>query len=230
MLRDNAGVGVRLCQNPVTELQLLRGERLHLANQVIAEGNSLLSSGKVQGELMEVVARFRPGTATEFGFQLRKCADGQCTVGYNGAKQTVFVSAPAVRGGPAQTLLPRDKVIELHVLLDRSVVDVFGNGERHLALRNPSRPIRKTLVVKLYAKGGTVDLLELLTFGNSTRRSPGGVQRSFLARGSHCSDRSQSRADWMCTEMGHRPPVWVIRSTFSFARHHSFRSETYLCA
>lgn len=159
-LREIPGVGLRLCQNPVKELQSLREEHFHLDRQAITEDNLLLSSRGIQGELVEVIARFQLGTAAEFGLQFRKGPKGHCTVGYNTAKQEVFFSTAGGTNGTVQALAPRDKGVQFHMLLDRSVVDIFGNdGITWNCEFFKADP--KSLGIELYAKGGTVQLLSL---------------------------------------------------------------------
>ena len=159
-LRDIPSLGLRLCQNPVKELQSLRGKHFHFDRQTIAERNTLLSSRGVQGELLEIIARFQLDTAAEFGLQLRQGPQGHGTVGYNTAKQEVFFAPAAGPNGPVQALAPRDKVVQLHILLDRSVVDIFGNdGITWSCEFFKADP--KNLGMELYAKGGTVQLLSL---------------------------------------------------------------------
>ena len=159
-LRDIPGAGLRLCYNPVKELQGLRDEHFHFERQAITQGGSLLSSRRIQGELLEIIARFQLDTAAEFGLQLRKGTQGHCTVGYDTAKQEVFFNPEAGPNRTSQALAPRDKVVQLHVLLDRSVVDIFGNdGLTWNCEFFKADP--KSLGVELYAKGGTVQLLSL---------------------------------------------------------------------
>ena len=153
-------VTLRLYQHPVKELQTLRGKHFHFDRQTIAERNTLLSSRGVQGELLEIIARFQLDTAAEFGLQLRQGPQGHGTVGYNTAKQEVFFAPAAGPDGPVQSLAPRDKVVQLHILLDRSVVDIFGNdGITWSCEFFKADP--KNLGMELYAKGGTVQLLSL---------------------------------------------------------------------
>jgi fructan beta-fructosidase len=159
-LRDIPGLGPRLHQNPVKELRSLRGKHTHFGSQAVTEDNSLLSRRGIQGELLEIVARFQLVSATEFGLQLRKGPQGHCTVGYNTAKQEVFFTPADGTQGTVQALMPHDKVVQLHIILDRSVVDIFGNdGITWNCEFFKADP--KSLGVELYAKGGVVQLLSL---------------------------------------------------------------------
>jgi len=159
-LRDIPGVGVRLCQNPVKELQSLRGEHFHFDRQAITEGNSLLSGRGIQGELLEIVVEFELDTAAEFGLQFRKGQQGHCTVGYNTVKQEVFFTTTTGTKGTVQALAPRNKLVQFHILVDRSVVDIFGNnGTTWNCEFFKADP--KSLGIELYTKGGTAQLQSL---------------------------------------------------------------------
>ena len=159
-LREAPGLGPRLYQNPVKELRSLRGKHTHLGPQAVTENNSLLSRRGIQGELLEIIARFQLDTAAEFGLQLRKGPQGHCSVGYNTAKQELFFTPAAGTPGIVQALPPQDRVVQLHIILDRSVVDLFGNdGITWNCEFFKADP--KSLGVELYAKGGTVQLLSL---------------------------------------------------------------------
>jgi len=159
-LHDIPGVGLRLKYDPVPELESMRGEHFSFGPQPIAAGNTLLSSQDIEDELLEIIAKFQLDTATEFGLQLRKGEEGACTVKYNTATQTLSFIPSVGANTISQSLAPEDGVITLHILLDRSVIDIFGNDgitwNFQFFKADPS-----SLGIELYATGGTVQLLSL---------------------------------------------------------------------
>lgn len=159
-LRDLPGTGLRLCYQPVKELQALRDGHTQLPPQIIKEGSLPVGGPNPPGELLEIIARFQLDTAAEFGFRLRQGPAGPCTVGYRTAKQEVFFTPPAGQGGIVQPLAPRGQEVQLHILLDRSVVDIFGNdGLTWNCEFFKADP--QSLGLELYASGGVVQLLAL---------------------------------------------------------------------
>jgi fructan beta-fructosidase len=159
-LRDIPDVGLRLIYNPAEELESMRGEHFQFGPQIIAEGNSLLSSQGIEGELLEMIVQFQLDTATEFGLQLRKGPQGDCTVGYNTATQELFFTSATGDNAISQALAPVDGKVTLHIFLDRSVVDIFGNDgltwNTEFFKADPD-----SLGIELYTIGGTVELLSL---------------------------------------------------------------------
>lgn len=159
-LRDIPKVGVRMCYSPVEELESLRGEHFSLEPQTIDHGNTVLSSQGILGELLEITATFQLDTATEFGFQLRKGSQGACTVGYNTLSQMLSFTPSTGSSSFSQSLTPIDGQVKLHIFLDRSVVDIFGNDgitwNSEFFKADPS-----SLGLELYTTGGKVQLLSL---------------------------------------------------------------------
>jgi len=161
ILRDVPGTGLRMFINPVKELQSLRGEHFNFADQEIGEGNSLLSCNGIYGELMEIIAEFQLGSATEFGLHFRKGPASQCAVGYDVAAQAVIINRSDGKRVLTQALTPDGgNLIKWHIFIDRSVVDVFSNGGRTWNC-NFFKADPNNLDMELYAKGGTVKLITM---------------------------------------------------------------------
>lgn len=153
---------LRMCQHPVRELQSLRGERQVMAPQTIADRSQPLD---VRGQQLEIIAEFEPGTAKEFGLNVL-VGDGQKTViGYDTAKTTLFVDRresgivdfhPAFAGRHAGPLALENGRIRLHLLVDRSSVEVFGNhGE--------------TVITELVFPDSASDRVEVFATGGDCR-------------------------------------------------------------
>jgi len=164
-LRDIPGVGQRIVANPVTELQSLRNNHYNFQNQTINPGSNLLTSNNINGELLELVAEFQPGTGTEFGFEFRR--GGGTTpvkVKYTTSDKKISVSAgtakstnPAVT---AQVIHSSSNTIKMHIYLDRSILSVFGNdGETWQDM--PFKAEAANIGAEVYSVGGSVTLKNL---------------------------------------------------------------------
>ena len=155
--------GLKLVQRPVHELRKLRGERTRMSDiEVGPQGVDLRSKGVVCKRL-EIVIDIDPGTSGEFGIRLRKGGAAATVVGYEVAREQLYVDrtqsgdvsfhdAFSVRN--AGPLSRRNGSIRLHLFLDDSSVEVFGNrGETVLSERIFPSP--EHLGVELFSNGGT---------------------------------------------------------------------------
>ncbi|HTG68548.1 MAG TPA: GH32 C-terminal domain-containing protein, partial [Candidatus Udaeobacter sp.] len=163
--------GIRLVQTPIQELQQLRmsGEKWKTP-QTITPGSNLLAG--LQDDTYEIEAEFELDTAAEFGFKIRKGDGDETIVGYDTTGSQMFVNrtksgntqfSPFFPGEFRAPLAPVRNRIKLHLFVDRSSVEVFGNrGEQVItSLIFPSPDSRD---VELYAKNGNVKLIALHFF------------------------------------------------------------------
>jgi len=120
--------GIRLAQQPVDELENLKGRTSNLGRSVTTNGHSF-----------ELRSEMQLGTAQEVGWKLL-ARDGSYTlVGYDVGTHTVFVDrthsglTAFSKDFPNRSEAPlalRDDVLRLRVLVDRCSVEVFaGDGE-----------------------------------------------------------------------------------------------------
>ncbi len=128
-----------MVQAPVRELQSLRGQPFHLSGLTIQDANAQIAHAGVKGETYEIEAEIEPGTATEFGFRLRKGDGSETLVGVVPATNTLFVDRTESGDvyfnenfpGRYSTTLHDTKRVKLHIFVDRSSVEVFANdGEK----------------------------------------------------------------------------------------------------
>lgn len=151
---------LRLCQTPVRELESLRDQHAEWSNVVLKDGDRPLET---RGRQLEFKVDFVPGDAQEFG--LKVCVGGQqeTLVGYDAAKQQLFVDRTrsgdssfhsAFAGRHSGPLEPdADGHIRMHVFVDRSSVEVFGN-DGEMVLTELIFPDPDSTGVALFAKGG----------------------------------------------------------------------------
>ena len=146
---------------PVKELQSLRQQPISLRDQTVGENCSLLTEKGIKGELFEVIAEFEIGKAKEFGIEFGKGPGGSFKIGYEVSGKKLTLRDPKGTELLSQLLLAKRGCVKLHVLLDRSMLDVFGNDgiTWNCAFFKPENP--KQQGIELYAKGGTAKLMSL---------------------------------------------------------------------
>jgi fructan beta-fructosidase len=161
--------GVRLVQAPIGELKRLRRAHSQVSSTAIAPGGDPLAGRGIAGDAIEIVATLEPGTASEVGLKLRKGAEEETVVGYDVGRGQLFVDrsrsgrtdfSPKFSRRHAGPLPLESGRLELHVFVDRSSVEVFGNGGRTV-ITDQIFPSAGSEGVALYAKGGPARLVSL---------------------------------------------------------------------
>ncbi len=162
--------GIRLVQEPVSKIKVLRGRHVAIQDQDIVAANRILRSRKVRGDTLEIEAAIEPEQARSFGLEVRKSASDQTTIGIDRAKSELFVDRtysgdtrfdPKFPGRQTAPLkLARGKAVELHIFVDRCSVEVFANnGERVISdLVFPSPGGQR---VELFSVGGDAKVQKL---------------------------------------------------------------------
>jgi fructan beta-fructosidase len=127
--------GLRLTQNPVREIESLRQDHVTLRNARWSDLEALLARQEWPATL-EIVAKLQLQGTREFAFELRKGARHETRVGFDTRRNAFYVdrtrSSDALPGTEfasrheAPSLSP-DGVISLHILVDRSSVELFGD-------------------------------------------------------------------------------------------------------
>jgi fructan beta-fructosidase len=111
----NTATGLRLLANPVKELASLRHQTHTIKPQGLAPGENPLAD--LKGELLEVLAEIVLGEAKEINFNLRGVS-----VTYDVGKRELSCLDHRA------ALKPMDGKISLRILVDRTAVDIFGDG------------------------------------------------------------------------------------------------------
>jgi len=109
--------GIRLCRVPVGEIEKLRGVYWDLKNTTMEPGEKLLSA--ISAELFEIQTEIELGTASELVFNLR-------------GNQLIYnVKDKMLRcKGKKTNVVPVDGTIKLHILVDRTSIEIFPNYGR----------------------------------------------------------------------------------------------------
>jgi beta-fructofuranosidase len=157
-----------LLMRPAPELEMLRDRRFRLLGAPLAASSSLRLP--VRGDTLEIVLELDPGDATAAGIAVRCAPDRseQTLIYYDLEKQELVVDNSAsstssdalgrLHAGPLA--LAKGEPLRLHIFIDRSVLEVFGNDRVCIADRvYPSR--EDSLGLELFASGGTASLVAL---------------------------------------------------------------------
>ncbi|MBA3440614.1 MAG: glycoside hydrolase family 32 protein [Pyrinomonadaceae bacterium] len=159
--------GIRMTQKPAAEMQSLRGQHHRFQDKNIRAVNTLLR--EAAGETLEIIAEFELGTAAGFGFKVRKSGLEETLIGYDVTTQQIFVDRtksgdisfdknfPGRHAGP---LGPQSGRVKMHIFVDRSSVEAFGNDGQmvitDLIFANPN-----STGLEMYEQGGNVKLVSL---------------------------------------------------------------------
>ncbi|ALC83114.1 MULTISPECIES: glycoside hydrolase family 32 protein [Bacillus] len=158
---------ILLTQKPIHEIKKIRDKKFEFKNRKIQSEN--IKIPKISGQTQEIVAEFELGSADEFGFYVRKGHGEFTKVGYDAKKRELFVDrrksgrtdfSEDFAGVYTAPLDSEDNKIKMHIFIDRSSVEVFGNdGER--VLTNQIFPDPSSDGLEIYSKDGDVKITSL---------------------------------------------------------------------
>ena len=167
--------GLRLVSQPVPELQALRQDEPLRTMQDTWVGGGRNPLVGLSGETLEILAEFQVDgatTASEFGFKLRQGDGKETVVGYEVKPAAMFVDRTRsgefeFRGDDGRRhdapLAPAADKVELHIFLDRTSVEVFGNDGRQV-ITDTMFPPPNAKGVTLYVMDGRVWLSSLTVY------------------------------------------------------------------
>ena len=143
-----------LLQQPVAEVEQLRGERIAVSEQSVT--NAARSIDEVRGDALEIHARLEAGDAKAFGLQLRRSDDGNRSVAIRCEGNQLEVA------GRKFTLLGENagQTLDLRIFLDRICLEIFINGGRQTFTQTITPP-ETDQRIGLFAEGGTARLVSL---------------------------------------------------------------------
>lgn len=162
--------GLRLVQKPVAEMQTLRGHHATWAAQTLTPNQPLLL-GSSQDAALEIVIDFvidPTQPAQQFGLSIG-VGDEQTIIGYATAAGQIFVDrtqagrhdfSSAFAGVYRAPLWPVADTVRLHLFVDHTSVEVFGN-DGVAVLTAQIFPTQAPPTVKLFTGGGPVQVRRL---------------------------------------------------------------------
>jgi fructan beta-fructosidase len=160
-------VGVRLVQQPVSELQKLRKQDHSWEEVSVHPGQNLLSD--IHGDIYELECEIELGNASEIGFKLRKSEREETVVGYKAATQTLFVDrSKSGESGFHEAFACKHDVqlglqngrLKLHLFIDQSSIEVFAN-DGEIAITDLIFPDPSSSGMELYVSEGEAKVISL---------------------------------------------------------------------
>jgi fructan beta-fructosidase len=162
----------RLISSPLAELRRLRRQHTQLGAATVAGGGELILHQGAPIETLELFLEFRPGSASECGLRIRGEKDELIVLGYDVAQQALFVDRrrsgrvdfsadfAGVHASPPLSLpsLPGSETVRLHLFLDTSSVELFGN-DGDVVITDLIFPTTDYDRLEFYAKDAKVSLL-----------------------------------------------------------------------
>jgi fructan beta-fructosidase len=159
--------GFRLVQEPVEELSGIRTPLTTLENVTIEPEINPLANINVNKA--ELIVEFEIGTATEFGFKVRKSEDEETVVGYDTVLKKLFVDRtnsgitnfhPDFAAKHQAPLQSDDNRVRLSIFMDWSSIEVFG-GDGTAVISDTIFPAPESNGLELYTVGGNVKVVSL---------------------------------------------------------------------
>jgi fructan beta-fructosidase len=138
--------GIRLCRTPVQEIAGLRAESASITDHTL-KAREKLSIGK-SGDLFDIEAQVEATPGSRFGIRLHE----QDITYADGHVQCLGRVAP---------LLPVDGFVSLRILVDRTSIELFGNGGE-TCLSSCFLPAEKDTGVECETKTGTLRIHNLV--------------------------------------------------------------------
>ena len=129
--------GLRMVQQPVKELEQLRGDKQSL-EEMSVDGIINLKKHNISGGRFELIAEFDLKNSKRVGFEVRSGGTEKTIIGYDADSSELFVDRvksgnvsfhqkfPGIHKGPL--LVNNDDTISMRFFVDESSVEVFGNG------------------------------------------------------------------------------------------------------
>ncbi|MDZ7692472.1 MAG: glycoside hydrolase family 32 protein [Balneolaceae bacterium] len=161
--------GTYLTHQPVNELQALRGSHQQFENQQIEGTSTMLAEAGISGNQLEIIAEFEIGDAADFGFKVAEGEQEETIVGYNVETGELYIDrtnsgetefSEEFAGVHTAPLQPLDGQIKLHIFVDRSSVEVFGNDGR-VVITDRIFPSSDSDGISLFSTGGATQLINL---------------------------------------------------------------------
>ena len=143
---------------PATELQVLRKDHFHVKNQEIIPNSSYIIHD-TNDNCMEMRLKLDIIDESRIGFNISNCR-GKVSIGFDVEKQELF--AGKERG--KFELSFRDNTLELHVFIDKSVIETFINKKTCFTTKFYPQKNKKQ-EIELFSTNGRARVTELDTWG-----------------------------------------------------------------
>ena len=160
--------GLRLAQQPAAALQALRTQPLTYSGASLTDLNRKLAQWQ-PGQAFEAIVNLRPGSARSVTWKLFEGAGEYTLLGFDAAAHTIFVDRTKAAHAnfnshfPSRTvapLPPNAASLQLHILVDRSSIEVFAQ-QGTVSLTNLVYAQPQSTGISLEAAGGVPKALDV---------------------------------------------------------------------
>ena len=147
--------GYRVTRKPVEEISRLRGKHYNWKDENLIPGINQNIVKSVKGDCLHIIGEFDLKTSNNFGFIIRHSKKNPGTeILYDVKKGTISVL------GTTAPLAPVNNTITLEILIDRSSVEIFGNGGQ-MVISNCFTPAEGDEDLVLSTQGGELKVINL---------------------------------------------------------------------
>lgn len=167
LLLDYSDGAYALLQQPIDQLVQIRRTEKPVAVEFVSDDPGAVHRPIKTGLTFDFECRFTDWTAREFGLVLAKGSRCETRLGFRPGEEEMFIDRrfsgevgfsdafPGIHTAP----LSFREVVDLRVIVDRSIVEVFANGGR-VVMTDLIFPCEDAVNLELYAIGGSVRLPE----------------------------------------------------------------------
>ena len=161
--------GLRVVQRPAKEIETLREASISLRDLSVREANDRIRREGFSGDSLELRAVLDVGSADDLGLRVLQGDAQETVVGFTASPAEVYVDRSksgnvefhdTFAGRHSARLAAPDGRLQLHVLVDRSVVEVFA-GEGRVAITDRVFPDPSSTGLSVFAKGGEARVVSL---------------------------------------------------------------------
>lgn len=158
-LRDIPGEGIRLVQEPVVELEALRGKPQKLKKQTLTPSRNPMAG--IRGTSFETEMEFAVESEHAFGIKFKKGSDQETIIRYEPkSKELIFDRLKSGKSDFEENfaeqmsapLQIKDGKIKLRIFVDETTVEVFAN-DGEAVLTNLVFPDSTSTELELFAEG-----------------------------------------------------------------------------
>lgn len=169
-LKTVPGEGIRLYQEPIEELEKLRGSASSWSSKTVKPGDANLMANE-KGTSYEIAAEVElpENSQAEFGFRLRESDSQKTVVGYKAAEAKIFFdrseSGDISFSDKFSTYheinaAQKNNRVKMRIFVDESSIEVFGN-DGQAVFSNVVFPDGASDGMSFYTKGGNVKIVSL---------------------------------------------------------------------
>lgn len=153
------GADDRPRMHPLPELSSLRREPFKLDGPRILRNRQEVIAG-LQGDALEIIARFRVKDATAFGLHVRRSGDGSRFLPVQWSEGEITVARATPKYPCRYEIDPETREVTFRVFLDKGILDACTGDGQIFESRMHYAPL-EDLAVAVFAEGGEATLVSL---------------------------------------------------------------------